>query len=157
MRRQFGPLLYAVAWPWCKDAWMAACNLYYLDGRHVQGHPALWGAQAALGQACLGVGAVCRMIQQPGEDSEAAVAGSQSQVAIAWHLVCRVVERCWAFQAMTVPDVHICPQQQAFDMFSALCCRPGVVGLYKKLGFAADPEGIKGMVRCLSKPIDGFV
>ena len=79
--------------------------------------------------------------------------GSQSQVAIAWLLVCRLVERCWTTQAMPVPDVHMCFQKQAFDTFNALCCRPGVVGLYKKLGFAADPEGIKGMVRCMSKPM----
>ena len=79
-----------------------------------------------------------------------AQAGMQSQVAIAWHLVCRLVEHCWVTQAMAVPDAHICSQKQAFDMFNVLCCRPGVVGLYKKLGFAADPEGIKGMVSCMS-------
>ena len=82
-----------------------------------------------------------------------ALAGSQSQVAIAWHLVCRLVERCWATQAVGVPDAHICSQMQALDTFNALYCRPGVVGLYKKLGFAADPEGIKGMVSCMSTPL----
>ncbi len=56
-----------------------SCSLHYLHAHHVQGPPDVGGLQAAFGQACLGGGAVCRMIRQLGEDFQAFFWDSSSQ------------------------------------------------------------------------------